>query len=119
MKFSHTADRSSHFVETWHAMESLVDSGLARSIGLSNFNLRQTKEIMDKARKHFPSVLQNESHPYLQEKDLRDFCRINKIVFQAYSALGSADRPWRVQVRKNKPIKLWIFFIKLKPNRVP
>jgi len=30
----------------------------------------------------------------LQEKDLRDFCRIHGIAFQAYSALGSADRPW-------------------------
>ena len=32
--------------------------------------------------KHQPAILQNESHPHLQEKDLRDFCRIHKIVFQ-------------------------------------
>lgn len=63
-------------------MEDLVDAGLARSIGLSNFNLRQVKEVMSTAKKHLPAVLQNESHPYLQEKDLRDYCRINKIVFQ-------------------------------------
>ncbi len=69
---------------------------------------------MSCAKKHQPAVLQNESHPYLQEKDLRDFCRIHGIVFQvcsgevkylypkfntsamkqAYSSLGSADRPW-------------------------
>ena len=47
------------------------------------------------ASKYKPAVLQNESHPYLHEKDLRDFCRIHNIAFQAYSALGSADRPWR------------------------
>ena len=47
------------------------------------------------AAKYKPAVLQNESHPYLHEKDLRDFCRIYNIAFQAYSALGSADRPWR------------------------
>ena len=35
-----------------------------------------------KGIKHQPAILQNESHPHLQEKDLRDFCRINKIVFQ-------------------------------------
>ena len=32
--------------------------------------------------KHQPAVLQNESHVHLQEKDLRDYCRIHKIVFQ-------------------------------------
>ena len=32
--------------------------------------------------KHTPAVLQNESHPHLHEKDLRDYCRINKVVFQ-------------------------------------
>merc|ERR1711860_270439 len=79
------------------AMEDLVEKGLVKSIGLSNFNRRQIEEVLSKAKKHFPSVLQNESHPYLQEKDLRDFCRINKIIFQAYSALGSWDRPWKVE----------------------
>ena len=34
------------------------------------------------AQKYKPAVLQNESHPYLQEKDLRDFCQIHNIVFQ-------------------------------------
>ena len=42
----------------------------------------QVKEIMSCAKKHLPSVLQNESHPYLQERDARDYCRINGIVFQ-------------------------------------
>jgi aldehyde reductase len=46
--------------------------------------LVQIREVVTKAKKHLPSVLQNESHPYLQEKDLRDFCRIHKIVFQVF-----------------------------------
>jgi len=91
--YSHDPD--SHYVETWKAMEKLVDSGKTRSIGLSNFNRTQVQEILDiPGAKYKPAVLQNESHPYLQEKDLRDFCRLNGIAFQAYSALGSADRPW-------------------------
>jgi len=90
----YSVDHESHYVETWHEMEKLVDAGLTRTIGLSNFNRRQIKEVLDCAKKHLPAVLQNESHPYLQERDLRDFCRLNGIVFQAYSSLGSGDRPW-------------------------
>ena len=78
----YSVDHESHYVETWHEMEKLVDAGLTKSIGLSNFNRRQIKEVIDCAKKHFPAVLQNESHPYLQERDLRDFCRVNGIVFQ-------------------------------------
>lgn len=88
-------DKECHYMETWYAMEDLVDEGLCKTIGLSNFNLTQVREVLTKAKKYLPSVLQNESHPYLQEKDLRDFCRIHKIAFQAYSALGSFDRPWK------------------------
>ena len=69
-------DTDSHYVETWRAMENLVDKGKCKSIGLSNFNLTQVQEILNiPGLKYKPSVLQNESHPYLQEKDLRDFCR--------------------------------------------
>jgi len=82
------ADKDMHFVETWKAMESLVDRGLAKSIGLSNFNRRQVEEVVSIAR--IPvSILQNECHPYLQQKDLIDLCRFRNIVFQAFSPLGS------------------------------
>jgi len=91
-------DHESHYVETWLEMQKLVDEGLTKSIGLSNFNRRQIREILDiPDAKHKPVILQNESHPYLQEKDLRDFCQINGIIYQAYSSLGSADRPWRTE----------------------
>merc|ERR1711868_59432 len=89
------ADMESHYLETWKVMEALVDEGLCKSIGLSNFNKRQIEEVYSNAQKYKPAVLQNESHPYMQEKDLRDFCKLHNIVFQAYSSLGSADRPWR------------------------
>jgi diketogulonate reductase-like aldo/keto reductase len=82
------ADMDMHFVETWKAMESLVDRGLVKSIGLSNFNRRQVEEVVSIAR-HPVCILQNECHPYLQQKDLIDLCRFRNIVFQAFSPLGS------------------------------
>eukprot|EP00667_Euglena_gracilis_P013041 EG_transcript_13428 len=91
---TYASDNACHYVETWHAMEELVDEGLCRSIGLSNFNRRQIREILEVAKKHRPVILQNEGHPYLQQKDLLDYCRREGIVFQAYSPLGSFDRPW-------------------------
>jgi len=86
-------DRDSHFMETWHAMEELVDAGLCKTIGLSNFNIEQIREVLMNAKKHKPAILQNECHPYLQLKDMLDFCNIHQIQLQAYMPLGSADRP--------------------------
>lgn len=85
------SDVECHYTETWQAMQELVDQGLVRCIGLSNFNKRQIEEVLAMNLKHRPAVLQNECHPYLQQKDLIDFCNINKIVFQAFSSLGSGD----------------------------
>lgn len=39
------SDNESHYVETWHAMEALVDEGLAKTIGVSNFNRKQLQEV--------------------------------------------------------------------------
>jgi hypothetical protein len=49
------------------AMEELVDAGLCKAIGLSNFNSVQIAEIMEKSRIK-PSVLQVESHPFFQQE---------------------------------------------------
>ncbi|KAL2114388.1 hypothetical protein VUR80DRAFT_8078 [Thermomyces stellatus] len=43
-------DLSRRYTETWAAMEKLVDSGKARSIGLSNFNVLKTRRILKEAR---------------------------------------------------------------------
>lgn len=84
------ADNDSHYTDTWVAMEKLVDEGVVRSIGLSNFNKTQIAEVLAIAKKPV-DVLQNECHAYLQQKELIDFCNFNGIAFQAYSPLGSGD----------------------------
>ncbi|XP_044267755.1 aldo-keto reductase family 1 member B1-like isoform X2 [Tribolium madens] len=72
----------------WKKMEELVDSGKAKNIGLSNYNISQIETILQNA-KIKPAVLQVELHVYLQQRELVEFCQKNKIVVVAYSPLGN------------------------------
>ena len=78
--------------ETWKAMEEAVDKGLTRHIGVSNFGIKRLKALLDTAV-YPPEMNQVESHPYLQQPELVDFCKSNDIHVTAYSPLGSPDRP--------------------------
>ncbi len=79
-------------VETWQALEQLVDEGHCRSIGLSDITLEKLREIVAVARIR-PAMVQVESHPYLPEWELLEFCREHGIVLQAFAALGHAMKP--------------------------
>ncbi|XP_077464116.1 aldo-keto reductase family 1 member A1-B [Stigmatopora argus] len=83
------------YVDTWGAMEALVSAGLARAVGLSNFNSRQLDRVMEAARSVKPAVLQVESHPYLAQTELLAHCRSRGVEMTAYSPLGSPDRAWK------------------------
>jgi alcohol dehydrogenase (NADP+) len=74
--------------ETWKAMEALVDEGLVKSIGVSNFPVSLLHELMTQCRIP-PAVNQVESHPYLQQTKLLDYCNKRGVHFQAYSPLGT------------------------------
>ena len=78
--------------DTWKALETLADEGRCRAIGLSNVSFGQLKEVFETARIK-PSVVQVESHPYLPEWDLLDYCKSNGIVMQAFAALGHGIEP--------------------------
>ena len=73
------ADPSIPIEDTWKAMEDLVDSGLTKSIGISNFTVEQINKILAVARIR-PAVLQIEAHPYLQQLELLNFCKANEII---------------------------------------
>jgi alcohol dehydrogenase (NADP+) len=79
-------------VETWHALERLVDEGRCGAIGLSDVTLPKLREVVAAARIK-PAVVQVESHPYLPEWELLDFCKEHRIVLLAFAALGHGMDP--------------------------
>src|SRR6267378_2205941 len=79
-------------LDTWGALESLVDEGRCKAIGLSDVNVEKAKEIFESARIK-PAVVHVESHPYLPEWELLEFCNKNSIVLQAFAALGHSTEP--------------------------
>jgi diketogulonate reductase-like aldo/keto reductase len=79
-------------VETWQALERLVDEGQCKAIGLSNVNLEKLQEIVEAARIK-PAVVEVESHPYLPERDLLEYCQRHGIVLLAFAALGHGMEP--------------------------
>src|ERR1700678_2668913 len=85
-------DRGVTLLDTWGAMESLVDSGRCRAIGLSDISLNELLPIYESARIK-PAVVQVEAHPYLPETELLEFCQEKDIVFLAFAPLGHGIRP--------------------------
>jgi alcohol dehydrogenase (NADP+) len=85
-------DNGVTLLDTWRAMESLVDGGRCRAIGLSDISLNELLPIYESARIK-PAVVQVEAHPYLPETELLEFCKETGIVFLAFAPLGHGMRP--------------------------
>jgi alcohol dehydrogenase (NADP+) len=85
-------DRDVTLLDTWRAMETLVDHGKCRAIGLSDIGLEELKPIYESAHIK-PAVVQVEAHPYLPETELLEYCEERDIVFLAFAPLGHGMKP--------------------------
>ena len=79
-------------IDTWRALEQLVDEGRCKSIGLSDITLPALKEIVAVARIK-PAVVQVEAHPYLPEWEMLDYCKEHGIIVLAFAPLGHGMEP--------------------------
>jgi diketogulonate reductase-like aldo/keto reductase len=85
-------DKGVTLLDTWGAMEGLVREGKCKAIGLSDVSLEQVQGIVKGARIK-PAVVHVESHPYLPQWDLLNYCKEQGIVLQAFAALGHSSEP--------------------------
>jgi alcohol dehydrogenase (NADP+) len=79
-------------LDTWRAMENLADKSKCRAIGVSDVVLETLVPLYEAARIK-PSVVQVESHPYLPQTELFEFCKEKGIVLLAFAPLGHGMRP--------------------------
>jgi len=78
------------YVDTWRAMEKLVQKGKARAIGVSNFNQAELERILNETDT-IPAVHQMELHPYLQQKAFVAWHAEKGIHCTQYSPFGNAN----------------------------
>lgn len=90
------------YVDTWKAMEKLVELGLVRSIGLSNFNSEQIDRIL-KIATIKPVVNQVECSPVINQRKFIKFCKERDITIIAYSPLAITAYSQKLVLKGNLP----------------
>lgn len=79
-----------NYIAGYQQMEKAYKEGKVKAIGLSNFNEKGIREILDVCEVK-PAILQTEVHPYAQAKELKEFLAKENIVIQAWYPLGHGD----------------------------
>jgi aldehyde reductase len=89
-----------HYIDTWKQMVALKETGKVKSIGVSNFSVKQLKELLELnccATK--PVCNQIEIGPTCRNEELVDYCLANNVVPVAYTSLGCP-----VRVKEGQPM---------------
>src|SRR3954451_24539842 len=78
------------FVSTWKTLEEFKADGRAKSIGVSNFLPEHLERVIDTCDV-VPAVTQIEVHPYMANKELREFGESRGVVTEAYSPIAQGE----------------------------
>ncbi len=79
------------YVAAWKVLETYVEKGIIKNIGISNFNVERTEDLISQT-KILPAVAQVECHPYYQQKDLKQLLSKYNIKLEAWYPLGHANK---------------------------
>lgn len=74
------------YVEAFQGLQRLLDEGLVRAIGTSNFKVPHLRKLL--AAKCVPHVNQIQLDPYHPRRDIVEFHQANGIVTECWSPLG-------------------------------
>ncbi|WP_252313107.1 aldo/keto reductase [Sinobaca sp. H24] len=74
------------YVDTYKAMEKLYNDGKVKAIGVCNFDVDHLQRILDECNVK-PVLNQIECHPYLAQKEVKEFCAKHDIFVEAWSPL--------------------------------
>lgn len=78
------------FIGSWKALEELYSSGYIRTIGVCNFTISSLKQLLDNANTP-PSIDQVETHPFFQQKSLKEFLQSNNIRHESWAPLSQGN----------------------------
>ena len=73
--------------DSWRTLEEIQEAGRARSIGVSNYTIKNLEDMKTYA-KVMPAINQVELHVFLQQPELLKYCSENNIAVEAYSPLA-------------------------------
>lgn len=77
-------------LRVWRILETFVERGLIKSIGVSNFNEDQLSYLIEHASIK-PVLNQFQSYPGKHQQSLIDFCKANDVIPEAYQSLAKID----------------------------
>jgi len=84
--------------DTWRALQTLAGDDRARAIGVCNYTVRHLEQLLSWADVP-PAVDRVELSPFLQQRELRDYCARHGIQIEAYSPLTRKRRLKDEQLR--------------------
>lgn len=100
------AGKKGSFVPTWKAMQSLVSTGKARAIGVSNFSISELKELLPHSKEIPISCCQNEIHPWLPATERVAFMRQQGIIPVCFSPFAGQKRGGETLLKDETVLKL-------------
>ena len=84
-----------YYIDTWHKMEKVYESGKVKAIGMANYRVRHFKHLFDAGVTINPHCVQFEFHPMRTANDIVSYCCEHDIKIQAYSPLCRMIEPIR------------------------